>query len=279
MTESWSACAAASADFDGMVVGLGALGIVTAVTLAVEPAYDVAQRVYEELPWAVVLERFDELMASGDSVSVFHRAGERTEQVWVKRRQPADPHPDALFGAAAAREARNPVAGAEAVNATEQLGVPGPWSERLPHFRSGFTPSSGEEIQSELLVDRAHAREAIEAMLGLGELIAPLLFVAELRTIAADDLWLSPMHGRDTVALHFTWHREPEAVTRAVAALESALAPFGARPHWGKAMTMGAASLRPLYPRWDDFLALRARLDPRGVFVNDWLSAHVLGGA
>ena len=145
-------------DFEGLVVGLGALGIVTAVTLAVMPAYDVAQRVYTDLPWDVVLGQFDDLMAAGDSVSVFHGAGERTDQLWVKRLQPADPLPDELYGAPAAAIARNPVPGADAVNATEQLGVPGPWSERLPHFRSGFTPSSGEEIQSELLVGREHAR-------------------------------------------------------------------------------------------------------------------------
>ncbi|HET9102499.1 MAG TPA: D-arabinono-1,4-lactone oxidase [Solirubrobacteraceae bacterium] len=264
-------------DFDGLVVGLGALGIVTAVTLAVMPSYEVAQRVYTDLPWDVVLGQFDELMASGDSVSVFHRAGERTEQLWVKRLQPGEPYPDELYGARAALVARNPVPGADAANATEQLGVAGPWSERLPHFRSGFTPSSGEEIQSELLVGREHAAAAIEAMLGLGALITPLLFVAELRTIAADDLWLSPMYGRDTLGLHFTWHRQPDAVAHAVAALEQALAPFAARPHWGKVTEMDAAALAPLYPRWDDFLALRERLDPRDVFVNDWLIEHVLG--
>lgn len=265
--------------FEGLVVALGALGVVTRVTLAVEPAYEVAQRVYTGLGWDTLARAFDAVMASGDSVSVFHRAGAATEQLWVKRRQPGEPFPPELFGATAAVEPHNPVAGADPANTTTQLGVPGPWSERLPHFRSGFTPSSGEEIQSELLVGREHALPAIAAMRTLSDRIAPLLFVGEIRSVAADDLWLSPAYGRDTVALHFTWHRAPEAVAAVVAELERALAPFGARPHWGKAMAARAADLAPLYPRMGEFLRLRAMLDPRGVFVNDWLIEHVLGSA
>ncbi len=264
-------------DFNGVVVGLGALGIVTRVTLAVEPTYDVAQQVYEGLTWDVLLAQLNAIMASGDSVSVFHRAGEETEQVWVKRRVPGKPHPEAFFGARRADGPRHPVRGADPINATGQLGVPGSWSERLPHFRSGFTPSSGAEIQSELLVDRAHAAAAIEAVRELSDQIRPLMLVGELRTVAADQLWLSPAYERDSLGLHFTWRREPEAVQAAVAALEAALSPFGARPHWGKAMAAHAATLAPLYPRMDDFRQLRSRLDPRGVFVNDWLIDHVLG--
>lgn len=270
-------CERGEPEFPGLVVGLGALGIVTRLTLAVEPAYTVAQRVYEGLDWDVLLANLDAITAAGDSVSVFHRAGPATEQVWVKRRRPGDRFPDQLFGSPPARAARNPVLGADPANATEQLEVAGPWSERLPHFRSGFTPSSGEEIQSELLVGRAHAADAIEAMRGLSAQIRPLMLVGELRTVAADQLWLSPAYERDTVALHFTWRREPEAVQAAVAALEAALTPYGARPHWGKAMAARAGTLAALYPRMADFRRLRARLDPRGVFVNDWLIDHVLG--
>ena len=265
--------------FAGLVVALGALGIVTCVTLAVEPAYAVAQRVYTGLSWDTLAREFDAVMGSGDSVSVFHRAGAATEQLWVKRRQPGEPFAAQLFGAPAATEGLNPVAGADAANTTAQLGAAGPWSERWPHFRSGFTPSSGEEIQSELLIGREHAQQAITAMRGLSDEIVPLLLVGEIRTVAADDLWLSPAYGRETVALHFTWRRAPEAVAAVVAELERALAPFGARPHWGKLMAARAAELAPLYPRMGDFLRLRAMLDPRGVFVNDWLIEHVLGPA
>jgi xylitol oxidase len=269
-------------DFAGLVVSLGALGVVTELTLAVEPYYEVRQRVYESLPWETLLAQFDEITAAGDSVSVFHGAGKQAEQLWVKRRVDdgaLDAAPQELFGARAATAPRNPVPGSEPANCTDQLGVPGPWSERLPHFRSGFTPSAGEEIQSELLVAREHAVAAIEAMLGLAEQIRPLLLVGELRTMAADELWLSPQYGQATVGLHFTWRRRPDQVERVVGALEQALAPLGARPHWGKLFTAGAREIAPLYPRLGDFLELRARLDPRGVFVNDWLQTHLLGDA
>ncbi len=267
-------------DFPGLVVGLGALGVVTELTLAVEPYYEVSQRVYEGLRWDTLLAQFDKITAAGDSVSVFHGAGEQTEQLWVKRRVGDDDTvAEELFGARAATAPRNPVPGSEPANCTAQLGVPGSWSERLPHFRSGFTPSAGEEIQSELLVARENAPAAIEAMLGLAEQIRPLLLVGELRTVAADELWLSPQYGQATMGLHFTWRRRPDEVRRAMGALEQALAPLAARPHWGKLFTAGAREIAPLYPRLADFLELRARLDPRGVFVNDWLQTHLLGDA
>lgn len=266
-------------DFDGLVVGLGALGVVTQVTLAVEPYYEASQVVYEGMEWDALFEHFDEIEAAGDSVSVFHRLGERTEQVWVKRHAPAADAPPELFGARAANAHRNPVAGADPVNATPQLGEVGPWSERLPHFRSGFTPSSGEEIQSEAFVARGDGIAAIRALQELADQLRPLLLVCELRAIAADSLWLSPEYGRDTIALHFTWRRDQRAVEEAVAMVESALKPFGARSHWGKVTSLRAADLTPLYERLGDFRRLRDELDPRGAFVNDWLRAHVLGGS
>jgi xylitol oxidase len=264
-------------DFDGLVVGLGALGVVTRVTLAVEPYYEASQIVYEGLEWDALFEHFDEIEAAGNSVSVFHRLGERTEQVWVKRHAPAEPAPRELFGARPATAQRNPVAGADPVNATAQLGEVGPWSERLPHFRPGFTPSSGEEIQSEAFVARGDGIAAIRTLRELADDIRPLLLVCELRAIAADSLWLSPEYGRDTIALHFTWRRDQYAVEQAVATVESALKPLGVRSHWGKVTSLSAADLAPLYERLGDFRRLRDELDPRGAFVNDWLRAHVLG--
>ena len=270
-------------DFAGLVVGLGALGIVTRLRLAAEPYYEVRQSVYQGLPWDTLFARFDEITAAGDSVSVFHRFGERTEQLWVKRRvQPdgGDDLPgDALFGAPAATAAAHPVLMGDPINCTAQLGVPGPWSERLPHFRSGFTPSSGEELQSEFFVRRGDAVAALGALRPLAPSIVPLLLVCEVRTIAADELWLSPHQGRDSVALHFTWLRQPSEVEVVLRDIEAALAPFGARPHWGKVFTAGAADLAPLYPRMDDFRRLRDRLDPGGTFVNAWLRQRVLDAA
>jgi xylitol oxidase len=269
------------ADFAGVVVGLGCLGIVTRVVVAVQPFFEMRQRVFEHVSWDRLLERLDEIFAAGESVSVFHRCGPTTEQVWVKRRdhasQAADDDLAELLGVAPATVALHPVLGADPVNCTEQRGVAGPWSERLPHFRSGFTPSSGEELQSEFFVARADAVAAIEAVRGLAEAIVPHLLVSELRTIAGDGLWLSPQQGRATLAIHFTWRRRLAEVEAVVGEIEAALAPFAARPHWGKVFTAEAKMIAPLYPRMPDFRDLRARMDPDRAFVNDWLRQRLLG--
>ncbi|MFL5861463.1 MAG: D-arabinono-1,4-lactone oxidase [Solirubrobacteraceae bacterium] len=276
---------AGATDFDGTVVGLGSLGIVTRVTLEVQPFFQMRQRVFEGVAWDTLFDRFPAIFGAGDSVSVFHRCGERTEQVWVKRRvsddgrERDDADLEELLGVAAAGAALHPVLGADPVNCTEQMGMPGSWSERLPHFRSGFTPSSGEELQSEFFVGRGDAIPAIEAVRRLGGAIIPHLLISELRTIAADTLWLSPHEGRDTLAIHFTWQRRPAEVEAVVAQIEAALAPFAARPHWGKVFTAEAAAIGPLYPRMADFRALRGRMDPEGTFVNDWMRRRVLGAA
>jgi xylitol oxidase len=199
--------------------------------------------------------------------------------VWVKSRvtDAAEEIRSDLFGASAATEARHPILGMDPVNATAQLGEPGPWSDRLSHFRMGFMPSAGEEIQSEYLLPRRHAREAIEALRGLSSVMAPIIQVCELRTMAADTLWMSPQHGHDTMGIHFTWVKDQAAVERVLVDVEAALAPFEARPHWGKVFLAEADTIAPLYPRAGDFAALVARLDPRGAFRNDWLDRSLLG--
>jgi alditol oxidase len=268
------------ADFDGLVVGLGALGAATRITLDVEPDYQVRQRTFEGLPWDELFGHLDEVTSAGYSVSLFTRWGEVVDQVWVKTRVTgaAEEVRGELFGAAAATQDRHPILGIDPVNCTRQLGVPGPWSDRLPHFRMGFTPSSGEELQSEYHLPREQAVAALQALRSLAGAIRPVLQVSELRTVAADRLWMSPQHGRETLSVHFTWHKDWPAVRRALVEVEAALAPFGARPHWGKLFLARAADLAPLYGRLGDFSDLAGRLDPRGVFVNDWLRRHVLGG-
>jgi alditol oxidase len=266
-------------DFEGLVVGLGALGAVVRISVAIEPSYEIRQRVFERLAWDALFEHFDAIAATGYSVSVFTRWGEDVEQVWVKSRVDDGPEEvrDDLFGAVAATVDRHPIIGLDPVNCTPQLGVAGLWSDRLPHFRMGFTPSSGEEIQSEFFVPRRHTVAAIQAVRGLGDRLEPLLLVSEIRTMAADRLWMSPQCGQATAALHFTWRREPEAVRRALAEVEAALRPLGARPHWGKVFVARAADVAPLYDRLGDFVALMDRLDPRGAFRNAWLEERVLG--
>ncbi len=274
-------------DFDGLVVGLGAAGAVTRITLDVEPGYQVRQRVFEGLRWEDLFDHFGTITSAGYSVSVFTRWGEVVDQVWVKDRvaEASDPSagPDrgagdeTLLSAAAATENRHPILGIDPVNCTPQLGVAGSWAERLPHFRMGFTPSSGAELQSEYLVPRCHGVAPIEAVRCLSATIQPLIQVSEIRTVAADALWMSPQYGRDTIAIHFTWDPQPAAVERALAEVERALAPFEARPHWGKLFRAGAGEIGPLYERLADFSALLDRIDPRGAFRNDWLTARVLG--
>ena len=268
-------------DFDGLVVGLGALGVVTRLTLDVEPAYDVRQRVFEDLAWDMLFEHFDAITAGGYSVSVLTRWGGTVDQVWVKSRVTdarETVRPD-LFGARPATVDRHPILGLDPVNCTPQLGRAGSWSDRLPHFRIGFTPSSGAELQSEYLVPREHGVAAIQAVRELAERIRPVLQVCEIRTIAADRLWMSPQYRRDAVGIHFTWTLEPDAVVRVLSDLEPALAPYAARPHWGKLFLTDAATIVARYERLPDFTRLVATLDPRGAFRNEWLEAHVLGGA
>lgn len=273
------------ADFPGAVVALGALGVVVRVTLDVEPTYDVAQEVHTDLPWDAVLEHLDEITGSADSVSLFTDwAGPGVRQVWRKTRVAPgttyEPRGD-LFGARPATGPLHPLPGIDPVNCTQQLGVPGPWHERLPHFRLEFTPSNGDELQSEYLVPRAHAVAAIEALRGLGDLVAPLLQVAEIRTVAGDDLWLSTAEGGDRVGLHFTWLPRQAEVEAVLPRIEAALAPFGARPHWGKLFdAVGAPGADPtdLYPRLADFRALASRTDPDGTFRNAFVDRYVLGG-
>ncbi|SCL16992.1 xylitol oxidase [Micromonospora nigra] len=259
-------------DFAGMVVSLGALGVVTRVTLDVVPTYDLRQYVCLGLPRPAL----DEAFASAYSVSVFTDwRGARGTQVWRKQLADQPPPPADWLGTRAAEGPCHPVPGMPAQNCTAQLGEPGPWHERLPHFRLGFTPSSGEELQSEYHLPRAKAAGALAALDGVAHLITPVLQVSELRTVAADPLWLSPNHDRDSLAVHFTWIADAARVLPVVAEVERVLAPFHPRPHWGKVFGVDAAALAASYPRWDDFRALRRRLDPNGVFATAELDRHL----
>jgi xylitol oxidase len=261
-------------EFLGSVVGLGALGIVTALELAVEPTYKVRQQVFEDLPWETVLADYDAVAGDGYSVSLFtDYAGDTVPQVWRKVRLDSEPGPapSSFFGARPATRARHPLPEMDAVNCTQQLDVPGPWLDRLPHFRHEFTPSAGDELQTEYLLPRSSAAEALQAVRGLAGRLAPLLFVSEVRTIAADEFWLSPSYRQDSVALHFTWRPMQSEVEAFLPELEAAIAPFAARPHWGKLFTVPSADLAVLYPRFADFRELVAKRDPDGKFRNAYL--------
>jgi xylitol oxidase len=273
--------ASAGDAFDGTVVHLGGLGVVTKLTLNVVPAFDVAQEVYLGLPVAPLAAHFETIMSGGYSVSLFTDwTGEAINQVWVKRRAAdavSSTSGPASFGATPAARDLHPIASILAINCTPQMGVPGPWHERLPHFRLEFTPSSGEELQSEYFVPRHHAVAALRAIGGLRDRVAPLLQISEVRAIAADELWMSPCYRQPCVAIHFTWKKDWTGVSALLPTIEATLSPFGARPHWGKLFTMTAAQLQPRYERLADFRRLIAQYDPRGKFRNAFLDRCLFG--
>jgi len=155
------------------------------------------------------------------------------------------------------------------------MGVPGPWYERLPHFRMGFTPSAGKELQSEYFVPRRHAVEAILAMERLRDQISPHLLISEIRTIAADNLWMSPCYEQPSVTIHFTWKQDWPAVSKLLPVIEKELAIFEARPHWGKLFAMSPAELKSRYKRLPDFLQLSEKYDPHGKFRNAFLDRNI----
>ena len=259
---------------DAHRVALGALGVVTAVELAIEPTFQVATTVHLDLPWDAVSAHFDDVMADAYSVSMFTAFDDRgARQVWTKHRVD-EPAPSVDLVALGARPADGPVHPGEnePASVTEQGGVPGPWAERLPHFRSSFSPSTGAEIQAEYLIPAEHAVAALEALRPLAPLFAPLLIAAEVRTIAADTAWLAPSSGRQSVGIHFTFRRDAGAVDAAVARIEEVLAPFDPRPHWGKVSAASVERLHEVYPRLDDFAALAQDLDPAGRFRNAYLA-------
>lgn len=274
--------AAGDAAFDGCVVALGALGVVTSVTLRIEPATPWRQDVFEDLPFSTVVDRFDEVTSAAPIVSLFTDwTAPRFHQVWLKRPAGGRPEgqlepPTALAGAHPAPADRHPIPGLSADACTPQLGVPGPWHERMPHFRLDHVPSAGAELQTELFVERRDAGAALAALDPIAARLAPLVWVTEVRTVAADRHWLSPAFERDVAAIHFTWKPDWPAVRVAIADVEARLAPFAPRPHWAKLFTLDPTALRERLPGRERFAALAEALDPEGVFRNDFVDRYVL---
>jgi len=265
--------------FHGAVVGLGALGVITKVTLDIQPSFMMRQYVYENLPFSELKEHFDAIESSGYSVSLFTDWREhRINEVWIKSRmeegQEFHASPE-FYGAKLATRNLHPIAALSAENCTEQMGVPGPWYERLPHFRMGFTPSAGKELQSEYFVPRQHAVEAILAVERLQEQVSPSLLITEIRTIAADHLWMSPCYEQDCVTIHFTWKPDWPSVSKLLPVIEKELAPFNARPHWGKLFTTSPAELKSIYKKMPEFVELSRRYDPQGKFRNEYLNRNI----
>lgn len=267
--------------FRAAVVNLGALGVVTKMTLDVQPTFAMRQDVYVDLPLDQMSGNFDAIMSGGYSVSLFTDwQKKRVNEVWIKSRAKKDDQAKAkpdFFGATLATKNLHPIAEISAENCTEQMGVPGPWYERLPHFRMGFTPSSGKELQSEYFVPYKNAVEAILAVERLRDHISPHLLISELRTIDADDLWMSMAYKQPSLAIHFTWKQDWASVSKVLPMIEKELEPFGARPHWGKLFTLSAAKLQSRYEKLDDFKKLVRDFDPKGKFRNAFLDSTIYG--
>lgn len=282
--------------FEAAVVALGAIGIITKITLNLQPAFMMRQYVYEQMPLQQLKNHFDEVMSAGYSVSLFtnwqpgkvnnlsdtSKVSDRLfiNEVWIKSCVDDDHNKEAkkdFFGAKPATQNLHPIAELPAVHCTEQLGVPGAWYQRLPHFKMGFTPSSGKELQSEYFIPRTHAVEAISAIARMGAQIAPHLFVSEIRTIDADNFWMSPCYRQPCIAIHFTWKQQWGAVKKLLPVIERELAPYQARPHWGKLFTMQPAILASLYEKMPAFKTIVAQYDPQGKFRNAFLEKYVYG--
>ena len=262
--------------FQAAVASLGAIGVISKITLDLQPAFTMRQDVYLDLPMAQVRDHFEDIASAGYSVSLFTDwQGDHVNEAWVKRRvEPgsASTASAAFYGARPATVNVHPILGLSAENCTEQMGVVGPWYERLPHFRMGFTPSSGNELQTEYLVPRANVVDAITAVERLRDHISPHLMITELRTIDGDDLWMSTAYKRPSLAIHFTWKPDWPSVRKVLPLIERELAPFKVRPHWGKLFTVPPAQLQQRYEMWPEFKQFVARHDPHGKFRNKFLA-------
>ncbi len=265
--------------FRGAVVNLGGLGVLTKLTLAIQPAFQMRQDVYQFLPLSQLEENFEEIMSSGYSVSLFTDwQTDKVNQVWIKRRieeNDTEKAAPTFFGASLATKNIHPIVELSAENCTEQMGVPGPWHERLPHFRMNFTPSSGKELQTEYFVPRQHAVEAIRAVSQLKDQLGPLLMISEIRAIDADDFWMSPCYQQPCIAIHFTCEQNKELLQQVMPMIEQALQPYEARPHWGKMFAMSPTRLQSLYQKLPDFKALLMEYDPQGKFRNDFMQHYI----
>jgi xylitol oxidase len=265
--------------FLAAVVGLGTLGAITKLTLDIQPAFSMKQYVFEKMPMSQLKDHFDEVLSAAYSVSLFTDwQSDSINEVWIKA---VDNDKNGFsagkefFGGKAATKNMHPIAELSAENCTEQMGVAGPWYERLPHFKMGFTPSSGVELQAEYFIPRKYGMDAILAIAKMGKEIGPHLFISEIRTIDQDNLWMSPCYKEPCITIHFTWKQDWPAVSKLLPVIEKELAPYRARPHWGKLFTMPAAALHTHYQKLDEFQKFVSQYDPKGKFRNEFLERNI----
>ena len=264
------------AEFDGVVVSLGALGVIVEMTLDIQPTFEARQEVYTGLPFETLARNFDDIMGGGYSISLFHNwTGDVVPQVWVKSLATSPRHSGNYFGAVSATERWHPMPGFDPATVTEQMGVHGPWHLRLPHVRDEMMATSGNEIQAEYFVPRKQAGAALRAVKSVQERMDKVMLVGEIRTVAADTMWLSTAFERDCVAIHFAFRRDWPGIKAVLPDVEAVLRPFDPRPHWSKVFTMPAAEVQSRYPKLPEFRALRKKLDPQGKFSNAFVDEYI----
>lgn len=253
--------------FNALIIGLGLSGIVYQYDLRIEPTFEIRQVIYPQIPFNILQRNFDEIMGTAYSVSYFTDwSRDQVGNLWCKFRD-NEVIPESVGGISKAESKYHPIPSVDATACTDQFGESGDWHQRLPHFKLEFIPSVGEEIQTEFFMDRKDAAAALEVLMQLSDVITPLLWITELRTMAADEIWLSGAYQRDTLAIHFTWKKE-DTIYSVIQKVEDALRPFNYRPHWGKVFTADAKYLSTVYPRMSEFKALILALDPSKKFEN-----------
>jgi alditol oxidase len=264
-------------EFLGAVVNLGALGMVTKLTLGLQPTFKMKQVVYQNLPMSELENNFEAIMSAGYSVSLFTDwKNKNVSEVWIKSKSDDMKNvAPTFYGATLATKNLHPIEALDPVNCTEQMAVEGPWYERMPHFKMGFTPSSGKELQSEFFIPFENAFQGLMAIEKLNEKVSPHLMITEVRAIAADDLLMSPFYKKACVAFHFTWKQEIEAVNAVLPFIEQALAPYNPRPHWGKVFTMQPAVLQSRIEKLHEFTSLMSKHDPEGKFRNAFIDVNL----
>lgn len=261
--------------FNGAIVNPGAWGIVTKLTLDIEPTYNIRQNIFLNLPLSQLEQHFDEIMSSAYSVSLFtHWQKGIINQVWLKSRDNEE-IPSDVYDARPVTQNYHPIADVSPENCTQQMNIPGAWHERLPHFRMEFTPSKGDELQAEYFVPREHTVEAIQKLFEIGDSLESLLRVSEIRCVASDSLWLSPCYQQDCVAFHFTWKQDERVIQEVLPLIETTLEAFNPIPHWGKLFAMSPEKVQSRYEKLPNFIELAQKYDPDGKFRNEFLTTYI----